>query len=235
AGWSSYAPWILAGMVDFVGEHEPWKLVTENDAFGEMEAVKIDAGWQGDGVVLFRATEEELESFRSRGMAAVLTSTEGPDLGFPRIVPDNARIGELAAEHLIESATPHFAFLARGETFYREGQYASGLRRYARERLTGFRRRLLDFSREPRVHYLKGRALWKAQAWREIEMEVIAFLGGLPKPCGLFVVDDFLAAVVLRAADRLGLRVPEDLAVIGFGNDPAYCFASYPALSTIAY
>ncbi len=226
---------MLAGIADFIRGHEPWKLVTENDSFGEMEAVEIGADWHGDGLILFRATEKELRNFRDRGTAVVLTSTEGPDLGFPRLVPDNARIGELAAEHLVECAVPHFAYLARGETLYREPLHASGVRLYARERLAGFRRRLGDFSREPRVHYLKGRPLWKPQAWRLVETEVAAFLDTLPQGCGLFVVDDALGAVVLRAADRIGRRVPEDLAVIAFGDDPAYCFANFPALSTIAY
>lgn len=233
--WSSYGPWILGGVVDFIRSGEAWRIATENDSFGEMEAVKIDADWRGDGVILFRATEEELQEFKSRGMAVVLTSTEGPDLGFPRVIPDNALIGRLAAEHLIGCAVPHFAFLARGETFYRERQFAPGLRRYARERLGGYRKRLALDSKEPEVHYLKGRALWKSQTWREVETEVMAFLDKLPRPCGLFVVDDSLGAVALRAADRLGLRVPQDLAVISFGNDPAYCYASFPALSTIAY
>ena len=233
--WSAYGPRILSGVVDFMREHELWQLATENNSYGEMEDVTLDKGWAGDGLILFRATEEELQTFRSRGQAVVLTSTEGPDLGFPRVVPDNAAIGRMAAEHLVESAVPHFAFLARGETFYREAQFASGLRRYARERLGGFRAKLAEFALEPTVHYLRGRPLWKEQTWREVQTEASAFLDRLPKPCGLFVVDDSLAAVVLRAADQLGLRIPEDLAVIGFGDDPGYCFATYPALSSIPY
>lgn len=233
--WSSYGPQIMAGVVDFMREQEPWRLATENDSYGEMEAVKIDREWHGDGLILFRATEDELAEFRRRGQAVVLTSTEGPDLGFPRVVPDNQQTGRLAAEHLIECSVPHFAFLARGETFYREAQFAPGLRRYARERLGGFRSKLAEYSMEPVVHYLKGRPLWKDQTWREVETEVMAFLDLLPRPCGLFVVDDSLGAVVLRAADRLGIQVPGELAVIGFGDDPGYCFATFPALSSIAY
>jgi len=233
--WSAVGPGVLGGVLDFMRGHETWRLVTENDSYGEMEAVKIDERWRGDGAILFRATEAELVAFRKRGMAVVLTSTEGPDLGYPRVVPDNHEIGRLAAFHLIECQLPNFAFLARGETFYREEQFAPGLRVYARLRLRGFRDELQAYAHEPQVHYLRGRPLWQAHTWREIQTEVMAFLDALPVPCGLFVADDSLGGVVLRAADTLGKKVPRELAVIGYGDDPNYCFATFPALSSIAH
>jgi LacI family transcriptional regulator len=233
--WSAVGPGTLGGVVDFMRGHEAWRLITENDSFGEMEAVKIDQHWRGDGLVLFRATERELASFRERGTAVVLTSTEGPDLGYPRVVPDNGEIGRRAAHHLIECQLPNFAFLARGETFYREEQFAPGLRVYARQRLKGFRAGLLEYRHEPVVHYLRGRPLWESHGWREVQTEVMAFLESLPQPCGLFVADDSLAAVVLRAADMLERKVPDQLAVIGYGDDPNYCFATFPALSSIEH
>lgn len=233
--WSAALPVVLAGIVDYLRGHQPWRLITQNDSFGEMEAVRLDQDWHGHGLIVFRATTEELTVWKERGMAVVLTSTEGPDLGFPRVVPDNKRIGQLAAEHLLDCGVGHFAFLARGETLYQEAEHAPGPRLYSRERFAAFRARLREQGYEPEPHYLKGRPLWIPHTWREIESEVIAFLETLPIPCGLFAADDALAAVVLRAAERLGRRVPEQLAVMGFGDDPSYCFASSPALSSIPY
>ncbi|RYD33139.1 MAG: helix-turn-helix domain-containing protein, partial [Verrucomicrobiaceae bacterium] len=155
--------------------------------------------------------------------------------GFPRVLPDNPQIGRMAADHLLECAVPHFAYLARGETLYAEEEHASGHRRYSRERLQGYRARLRDFSQEPAVHYLSGHPLWLPGTWRAVQAEVMDFLKTLPSPCGIFVADDALGAVALRAADALGRKVPDSLAVIGFGDDPAYCFATLPALSTIVY
>lgn len=233
--WTSVGPATLGGVVEFMRGHEVWRIVTENDSYGEMEAVKIDAGWRGDGAILFRADEKELEAYRARGMAVVLTSTEGPDLGYPRVVPDNHEIGAMAARHFIEGNFSQIAFLARGETFYREAQFAPGQRVYARERLKGFRAELQRYQIEPEVHYLSGQPLWKKHGWRAIQAEVMEFLSGLPRLCGLFVVDDSLGAVVLRAADQLGIAVPDDLAVIGYGDDQAYCFSTFPALSSIVH
>ncbi len=233
--WSSYGPQVMEGVTGFMQKERPWRLATENGSYGEMEPVKMDRHWKGDGLILFRAAEEELRAFRKRGQAVVLTSTEGPDLGYPRVVPDNGQIGRLAAEHLVECSLSQCAFLARGDTLYREAAFAPGQRRYARERLAGFRAALGEWQIQPRVEYLEGRPLWMPETWRQVEADVVAFLKTLPVPCGLFVVDDALGAVVLRAAEQAGRSVPGDLAVLAFGNDPAYCYAARPTLSSIPY
>ncbi|RYD24180.1 MAG: HAD family hydrolase [Verrucomicrobiaceae bacterium] len=233
--WSSYGPAVLRGITSFSELHDPWRIVTENDSYGEMEAVRIDRDWEGDGLVLFRATDEELEVFRQKGIAVVVTSSEGPAGGFPRVIPDNAAIGRLAAEHLVSCGLPHYAFIGRGETLYLEPEHASGTRRYTRERLGGYKMAMAGVAKRPVVKLLTGRPLWEAGTWREVEEEVAEFMKQLPLPCGLFAADDALAAVVMRVAAKCGIRVPEDCALIGYGNDSPYCFASVPSLSTIAH
>jgi DNA-binding LacI/PurR family transcriptional regulator len=70
--------------------------------------------------------------------------------------------------------------------------------------------------------------LWEADAWRAIRDETAQFLQTLSSPCGLFVVDDVLAAVVLRAAEEIGRTVPDTLLVVSYGDDPLYCFSQVP-------
>jgi hypothetical protein len=118
--WAGSTTQVLGGIVDYMRLHSLWRLETENDSYGEMEHVKIGVGWQGDGLILYRATQDELEDFQSRGIAVVLLSTEGPDGGYPRVLPDNFEAGKLAAEHLLGLGLKSFAFLARGATLYQE-------------------------------------------------------------------------------------------------------------------
>ena len=215
--------------------HGHWRIETLNDSYGEMEKVEITTGWQGDGLILYRATDEELADFKKRGIAVVLLSTEGPDAGYPRVLPDNAAAGRAAAKHLMGIGHDSFAYLARGETLYKEAEFISGQRVYARERLAGYKAALAENGFQPRVHMLPGLPLWKKDTWKKMERAVQGFLTELPSPTGLFVVDDALASVALRVAERTDVAVPQSLSVLGFGDDVNYCHASLPTLSSIPY
>lgn len=55
----------------------------------------------------------------------------------------------------------------------------------------------------------------------------------LPRPIGLFAVTDNLASEALVAAERAGLRVPEDLAVVGVDDNPEICENCTPTLTSV--
>ena len=233
--WAGSTFPVLGGVMDYMRAHGLWRIETENDSYGEMEKVEMTIGWEGQGLILYRATKEELADFKKRGIAVVLLSTEGPDEGYPRVLPDNIAAGHAAASHLLGLGLKSFAYLARGETLYNKEQFISGNRIYSRERMKGFKEHLANAGYEPHVHLLPGFPLWKKDTWKRIEKVVEKFLVELPQPTGLFAADDALAAVVLRVAERLNITVPQELSVIGFGDDVNYCHASLPALTSIPY
>lgn len=53
-------------------------------------------------------------------------------------------------------------------------------------------------------------------------------------PMAFFATQDDVALHVLDACRRAGLRVPEDVAILGVDNDDCICGMSYPPLSSIA-
>ena len=55
-----------------------------------------------------------------------------------------------------------------------------------------------------------------------------------PIPDGVFITNDFVAAVCMRTLKEQGIRIPEDIAVVGFNND-AIGKLIEPALTTINY
>jgi LacI family transcriptional regulator len=233
--WAGSTTPVMRGVARYMRNHRHWRIETLNDSYGEMENIEISIGWQGDGLILYRATEQELADFKKRGIAVVLLSTEGPDAGYPRVLPDNAAAGRAAAKHLMGIGHDSFAYLARGETLYKEDEFISGQRVYSRERLAGYKAALAENDFQPRVHMLPGFPLWKKNTWKKVERAVEGFLTELPSPTGMFVVDDALASVVLRVAGRTDIAVPQSLSVLGFGDDVNYCHASLPTLSSIPY
>lgn len=70
--------------------------------------------------------------------------------------------------------------------------------------------------------------------WRSCEEpRLLAWLKKLPKPVGIFTGFDPAAIRVINACDRLGLAVPEKVAVLGAGNDVHLCEAITPTLSSV--
>ena len=55
-----------------------------------------------------------------------------------------------------------------------------------------------------------------------------------PLPDGIFITNDFCAAVVMQTLKDAGMRIPQDIAIVGFNNDNIGKVIS-PKLNTINY
>lgn len=205
------------------------------DSSGELAPLVIDVKWRGDGLIVFRYSPVEEKSWRRAGIPVVNLSSERLDGRFPSVVPDNAGGGAEAARHLLTLGLRNFAFVGRATPFVDDG--LTGLqtpRVYSRERGEGFRREMAAAGFEALVLHLRpptaGGDLWRKL--RELYLDV---LQRLPRPCGVFAVDDLLAHGLLQAAQQAGVRVPQDLALVGFNDQSHFCPAATPALSSVTY
>ena len=59
------------------------------------------------------------------------------------------------------------------------------------------------------------------------------WLAALPKPCGLLAANDRTAAQVLSVAAHEGIKVPDELSVLGIDDDEDFCESTTPPLSSI--
>ena len=60
------------------------------------------------------------------------------------------------------------------------------------------------------------------------------FVSGLPKPLALLACNDEAAHNAALCCDVLGLRIPDDIAILGVDNDPAFCETAPMGLSSVA-
>lgn len=72
------------------------------------------------------------------------------------------------------------------------------------------------------------------------ELQRVAFirqlkkwLRKLPRPCGILAANDETASVVAVACAMEGLRIPDDISLIGIDDDPTICLNADPPLSSV--
>ena len=63
---------------------------------------------------------------------------------------------------------------------------------------------------------------------------LVEFIASLPKPCGILAANDEMAVHVLRAAQKAGVSVPEEMTVMGIDNDELVCNNTIPSISSVS-
>lgn len=140
--------------------------------------------------------------------------------GMNAILPDNEEGGRLAVEHLLGLGRRRIAFLS--------GPPASNI---YRDRLAGFEQAHHEAGLSWDAALIRP-AERSAQAGLEATLRLLNDCGPEHLPDALFAADDWIAIGALRALRQSGLRVPDDVAVIGY-SDIALAPLADPPLSTI--
>lgn len=70
--------------------------------------------------------------------------------------------------------------------------------------------------------------------WRAQERALAAWLSELPKPCGIWAANDLRAKQVLDACRLVGIKVPEQVQVLGVDDERYICEQTIPSLSSLA-
>jgi LacI family transcriptional regulator len=69
--------------------------------------------------------------------------------------------------------------------------------------------------------------------WETQQTALVKWLKQLPQPIGILACTDQLGFWLLDACARAGLRVPDQVAVLGVENDETLCAMSHPPLSSV--
>jgi len=160
-----------------------------------------------DGVIVIsiRLSDEEAKALERAGRRVVLVDVEHRSL--PHVSIDDVHGGRLATEHLLAKGHRRIGFV--GDVVPSPFGFTSSERRRS-----GYREALAAAGLEPapELEALGGHD--RVQA-REL---AAALLAPADRPTAIFAASDVQAIGVLEAAAAAGLRVPEDLAVVGFDD-----------------
>ena len=188
------------------------------------EGSRIVRGAAVDGFIVFSTPsgDPRLEAALARGLPTI-TVDEPYDVPTPFIGIDDRSGCEAAGRHLVELGHRRVAVIAFPE-------YARDDRTLpfdvSRERLAGYRAALGDDFDPELVFtaYTNHSGTGKRLLAEMLEID--------PMPTAVLAMSDVLAAGVMRGAVEAGLRVPDDLSVVGFDDVPSAQLTD-PPLTTV--
>jgi len=174
------------------GEHTP-RFLSESNVDGVLVAGKVAPAF--------------LEDLAATDLPVVLIDFEYPD--FPAVIIDNRNGARLAVEHLLERGHRRIAFLSADLKHPSLSARLEGYQLALNAAAVPLDPALIITTPNGEPTFATGIALSEQ------------LLSGGPLPTAVFCANDALALGVLDQAARQGLRVPQDLAVVGFDDVPS--------------
>ena len=213
---------IVRGVAGYA-QHRNWRLHLCGGRRREIEELLQNI--HIDGIIAHVTEEEMAEHLRGLNMPVVNVSGKCPmQVGFPFVAHEVDLAGVMAAEYFLQRGYRHFAcepapgrfqelFVSLGCLAFARTIGEAGLVCHELTQSLTFTREGVD------THEREGFPLIS--------------LADLPRPAAVFVMGDRLAARMCALAREEGLSIPDDLAILGFGNFELACETSYPPLSSI--
>jgi LacI family transcriptional regulator len=162
---------------------------------------------------------EHYTSFEEKGIPLIFFDRVEEKSDNTKVIIDNYKCGYQATQHLIEQGCKKIVLVT-----------ATLKRNVYAQRHKGYADALFDNG----IAHDKNLVLIKdlsEQCGIEAAKEILKMK---PLPDGAFITNDFSAAVCMQTLKEYGIRIPEDIAIVGFNND-AISKIVEPQLTTINY
>lgn len=221
----AYANKLLQGIMRYSHEHEPWVVckvpLRLRDSGRLEEVVRFAVAWKADAIIGQFRSVEDVDGFRRNGIIPIAQDYRQHIPGIVNISGDYALSGRICADYFIEKGVKSFAF------FGLHGFVWSDERRDSY--FAQIRSRMPEASTSLLEKYDADEA-W----WYDLE-RITKWLRSLPKPVGILACDDQRAYYIMEASKLggEGMRIPNDIMVLGVDNDETVCQLTSPALSSL--
>ena len=214
----------MSGIARYSELHGPWDFLIRPGDFAQV--VPEIRRWGGTGIIARIPNALVARRILKCGLPTIALglSDEQLERGNPlsklcNIGSNPAQVAQMAVDYFLNRCFSFFGYVGapdRSWSSRREKEYNRILRK------RGFVSHTYVRPRSPGV-----------QQW-EYEIVLMAeWIKRLPKPIGLFACDDSRGREVLEACMLGGVRVPEEVAVLGVDDDDVFCNLAQPPLSSI--
>lgn len=195
------------------------RLVTYRDWSDSLHALSMITDGSCDGVVLVAPPADNalVLALLQRTVPFVIVGAHSDDPRISYVDIDNVDAARKIAAYLVSQGHQRIAFMSD----------IGGVHQFVDERLQGFR----DAMRLAGAVVEDARIVVEGNVDSDLE-PLVTSGDESGRPTALFCVTDGCALVALHALKRLGIRVPDDLSVVGFDDVP-FASLSFPPLTTV--
>jgi LacI family transcriptional regulator len=205
----------LRGIARYLREHDNWSCYV---APGTAEALPPGVErWRGSGAIATVKSAAVAEELSRLGVPTVNIYNGLSELAMPSVQADDEAVGRIAAQHFLDRGFENFAYLGFPD------------HRFSVQRRAGYERRLSQEGHACHSYWPDVRPV----NWQTHRAAVEHWIRSLPKPAAVLACHDVQGRTLLEAARRVGVPVPEELAVLGVDNDDALCELALPPLSSV--
>ena len=197
-GWYDYR--LHQGIEKYAQEHG-WHLYSNYTR----ERV-IPWGWQGDGILAWLGAGDDLAEFvKSANVPTVDFSFRRPQLKYPRVLEDHAHAAKLVADHFLTRGFTNFCFYSDADNWSYEERGIGFVKALGETGHNCAWLRWLESS-----SYATGRQEWqRKRKWLATQMKQAV------KPLAVFAANDQQALDVLESCESVGIKIPEEVAIVG--------------------
>jgi LacI family transcriptional regulator len=215
----AYGRRVVEGVARYALENGPWSIQFEER---ELESSPPEwlKEWRGDGIIS-RTTSVKLAKMLAATRLPLVELFSDPRIGIAQVKTDSLLDGRMAVEHFINCGLRQFAYFTYGEIWATKVQQAAFCQAL-KER--GFNAHI----------YPSPTSDWILPVWHErYRPRLIKWLRSLPRPIGIYAATDLYAVRLMDVCRELDVAVPEEMAILGVGNDPVICETVRPTLSSL--
>ncbi|MBN1588784.1 MAG: DNA-binding transcriptional regulator [Pirellulales bacterium] len=218
----SFGRELFRGIARFIQENERWSVFFVERSLSE-GVPKWLRKWSGHGIITRVGTPDIVDFLADKDIAIVDLNQRLYDLGVPGISNDHAAIGQMGAEHLLQRGFSQFGFVGHNGLFWSDARRDAFMQQV--EEAGGHCDVYSYGSNAPRRFH--------DRTW-ELEMDrIVRWVTQLPKPVGIMACDDFRGLQLIEACAIARIDIPQQVAVLGVGNDSIACDLAGPPLSSI--
>lgn len=215
----------LQGIFNYAHLYGPWNIHLIHGRSGEQRPKTVNDLQRYDGIIVGQMMLELAKALGRARRPTVLMDPldETLRLGSPfaRLsctLDDSEQVGKAGAEYFLERGHTRFAYV--GDALNRNWSVRRG---------ESFSNRLAEAGYACDIYPARR----KLAASTDDGHALAEWLLDLPKPAALLAAMDSRACQVIELCEASGIRVPQDLAVLGIDNDDLICNGLAPTLSSI--